>query len=302
MTVLSNGILCVNKPANISSFDVIRFARKKWKNKKIGHTGTLDPIAEGVLILCFNAATKFSELFIRLPKIYEAEIRFGISTNTDDRTGDVISNADFSKINDEDILGTSKQFEGEIFQVPPQFSAVKVDGKPAYKMARKSEEFELKQRKVNIYNLDIKKIDLPVVKVEIECSSGTYIRSIARDWGNALGVGGILTALRRTSIGHIKLENCYTLEQLGQMDSPPFIDFDYAISFIPSMSVNAVVAGKIQKGDVSGTELTNNEVFRICENKQILFVKDENKPLALIQKIDNYKNGYKYLKVIPEWR
>jgi len=179
-------ILCVVKPSGWSSYDVIRHAKKKWNVRQVGHTGTLDPMAEGVLILCFGYATKLAGVFLDLPKKYYAAIRFGVTTDTDDITGEIIAEGDFSSLNESDIELTAQKFIGDIDQLPPKFSALKIDGKPAYVNARKGKEVTLEKRPVSIYNLRICKLCLPQVEVEIDCSSGTYIRSIARDWGDTV--------------------------------------------------------------------------------------------------------------------
>ncbi|WES65907.1 tRNA pseudouridine(55) synthase TruB [Microbacter sp. GSS18] len=199
------GILLVDKPQGLTSHDVVARARRALGTRKIGHAGTLDPMATGLLILGVEGATRLLTFIVGLDKTYEATIRLGVSTDSDDADGEVTSTADASGVGADDIRDAIAPLTGRISQVPSTVSAIKVGGKRAYALARAGEDVELAAREVTVSRFDVLRerrgdgtIDLDVV---VDCSSGTYIRALARDLGAALGVGGHLTALRRTRIG-----------------------------------------------------------------------------------------------------
>jgi tRNA pseudouridine55 synthase len=199
------GILLVDKPGGITSHDVVARARRALGTRKIGHAGTLDPMATGLLVLGVEAATRLLTFVVGLDKTYLATIRLGVATDTDDAQGEVVSTTDAATLGSAAIAEAIAALTGRISQVPSTYSAIKVDGRRAYDLARAGEEVQLKAREVTVSRFDVLAerragtvVDLDVV---VDCSSGTYIRSLARDLGAALGVGGHLTALRRTRIG-----------------------------------------------------------------------------------------------------
>lgn len=219
MTDFSEGeIILIDKPLHWTSFDVvkkIRYAIQKKsgiKKLKVGHAGTLDPLATGLLILCTGKKTKMIEEIQSLEKEYTGSIQIGATTPSADLETEIDAEFDFSNIDQSDLMEAAKHFVGTIDQVPPAFSAKKVDGKRAYLLARAGKEVEMKPKKVEISSFEIKSIDLPLIGFCIRCSKGTYIRSIARDFGELLGVGGHLTALRRTKTGDFHVENAYSVE------------------------------------------------------------------------------------------
>jgi tRNA pseudouridine55 synthase len=210
------GLALIDKPEGHTSHDVVARVRRMANTRRVGHAGTLDPMATGLLILGIEQATKLLTFLVGEDKTYEATIRLGAATVTDDREGDVISSADASAITDAQILEAIKPLTGEILQVPSSVSAIKVDGERAYAKVRGGDEVKLAARPITVSRfdvLDIRRdgafIDLDVI---IDCSSGTYIRALARDLGESLGVGGHLTALRRTRIGSYRIEDAKTLE------------------------------------------------------------------------------------------
>jgi tRNA pseudouridine55 synthase len=214
------GLIVVDKPQGITSHGVVARMRRICGTRKVGHGGTLDPMATGVLIVAVGKATKLLTYVSGLDKSYAATIRLGQATVTDDAEGDVTASADASAVSDEAIHAGLAAMTGEIDQVPSAVSAVKIDGQRAYKRVREGETVELKARRVTIAAIEVGTIrrDGPFVDVDVDvsCSSGTYIRAIARDLGNALGVGGHLTALRRTRIGGFGLDAAATLETLAE--------------------------------------------------------------------------------------
>ena len=211
-----NGFLLVDKAAGMTSHDVVAKARKKLGTKIVGHAGTLDPMATGVLVLGVGSATKLLQYVVDGTKRYEATIRLGQSTHTDDREGDVISTSDASEISDEAISNKLSNFVGKIMQRPSSVSAIKIDGKAAHQRIRDGEVVDLPEREVNISEINLLSIthqgqfiDLNVV---VSCSAGTYIRAIARDLGEELKVGGHLTQLRRTLVSPFDINECSDLE------------------------------------------------------------------------------------------
>nr|WP_248294048.1 tRNA pseudouridine(55) synthase TruB [Actinoplanes sp. TBRC 11911] len=204
----------------MTSHDVVARIRRLAKTRRVGHGGTLDPMATGVLIIGVNRATRLLTYVIGARKSYSATIRLGQSTITDDAEGEVTASASASAVTDQAIRDGLARQTGEIDQVPSAVSAIKINGQRAYKRVRDGETVDLPARRVTVYALDILDIrhsgDLVDVDVEVTCSSGTYIRAIARDLGTALGVGGHLTALRRTAVGEMTLAEAVTLEQLEQ--------------------------------------------------------------------------------------
>ena len=197
----------INKPLEWSSFDVVKFLRKRIRVKKTGHAGTLDPLATGLLILCCGKATKSISLIQDLPKTYIAEITFGKYTDTYDAEGEVSEEAAWEHITREDIEKVLKsQFSGTVNQVPPMYSALKYGGKKLYELARKGEEVERPPRQVTFHKHEILNFEPPKLELKTECSKGTYIRSLARDLGEALNSKGYLSGLVRTNIGHYSVE------------------------------------------------------------------------------------------------
>jgi tRNA pseudouridine55 synthase len=223
--VTADGLIVVDKPAGMTSHDVVARIRRLARTRRVGHAGTLDPMATGVLVIGVNRATRLLTYVVGSDKSYAATIRLGESTITDDAEGEVTASCPVDGVSDAAVHDCLDAQRGEIDQVPSAVSAIKVDGKRAYKRVREGEAFELPPRRVTISRLDV--LDLrrvvtaggrPVIDVDVEvtCSSGTYIRAIARDLGATLGVGGHLTALRRTAVGGMTLAEAFTLEQLAE--------------------------------------------------------------------------------------
>ncbi|MEU2946849.1 tRNA pseudouridine(55) synthase TruB [Nocardiopsis alba] len=219
-----SGVVVVDKPADWTSHDVVAKTRGLARTRRVGHAGTLDPMATGVLVLGIEKGTKLLGHLTLTEKTYEATIRLGLVTNTDDAEGEPGARVDASAVSDEDVRAAVAKLTGPIQQIPPQVSAIKVNGERAYKAARAGREVELKARTVTIERFEVTDIrresDADGVLVDVDavitCSSGTYIRSLARDMGADLGVGGHLTALRRTRVGPYDLSQARTLDQLAK--------------------------------------------------------------------------------------
>lgn len=213
-----SGFLNVNKPAGITSHDVVarvrRLAHRTAATKKVGHAGTLDPLATGVLILCLGHATRLSEYAMQSQKQYRATIQLGVTTDTYDAEGEITATHDTSHITREEVQKVLQTFQGDIQQVPPMFSAIKKDGKKLYELARAGKSIEVEARPVSIFALELLEWNNPFFVLNVNCSPGTYIRSLVHDIGQALGVGAHLTALERTRSGNFRIENAVTLDTL----------------------------------------------------------------------------------------
>lgn len=214
-----NGYFLANKPAGWTSYDVVKLLKKKLGLKKIGHAGTLDPNALGLLIILVGKATKKFDYFQNLEKEYEAVVYLGKTTDTYDVEGKTMSEYKGKiKIKKDEFLKILKSFEGESLQTPPAFSALKIKGKPAYKLARKGELPKLTPRRIFIKKIELQKISIPRIYLKIICSSGTYIRSLVYDLGGKLGYGAFLEKLKRTRIGSFNLKDAKPPELLNLAD------------------------------------------------------------------------------------
>jgi tRNA pseudouridine55 synthase len=218
------GLVLIDKPTSWTSHDVVAKVRKAVGTKKVGHAGTLDPLATGLLVLGIESGTKLLTFLVGADKTYEATIRLGQQTISDDSESEVISSAnpdEIAKLSDEDIAREIAKLTGVIMQTPSSVSAIRVAGKRAYDLVRAGEEVELKAREVNIYSFEMLSVTRVSgfldVQVRVECSSGTYIRALARDLGNVLGVGGHITALRRTKVGHFDVSDANSIEEVSEL-------------------------------------------------------------------------------------
>ena len=217
-----DGVLIINKHAGPTSHDVVDCIRKITGIRKVGHAGTLDPFAEGVLIILIDKATRLQSEFMNMPKTYMATLKFGETTDTYDVTGVksqfLISN--FESISKSKIQNTLKQFIGEIKQVPPIYSAIKIKGETAYKLARRGIKPKLKPKKIKIYSIKILSYKWPFLKIEVKCGKGTHVRSLAHDIGKKLGCGAYLEKLTRTAVGRYNIKKSIKLNELNPKNLP----------------------------------------------------------------------------------
>ena len=220
----TSGLIVIDKPSGMTSHEVVGRVRRIVGSRKVGHAGTLDPMATGVLILGVNRATKLLGYITGHDKVYDATVRLGMATSTDDAEGEAIDTADASGLSDQQVRAAFAAQQGDRQQVPSSVSAIKVDGRRAYALARDGHEVALRARPVHIERVDVHQIrregEYVDVDLTVECSSGTYIRAIARDVGAELGVGGHLTALRRTAIGAVRIGDALTLDALADLADP----------------------------------------------------------------------------------
>jgi tRNA pseudouridine55 synthase len=274
-----NGVLLLNKPIGFTSNKVLQKVRWLFDANRAGHTGALDPLASGVLPLCFGEATKFSQYLLDSDKYYRSTYTFGVSTTTGDSEGDIVSQQDASNITKNQVEQAIKSFQGEIDQVPSMYSALKHNGQPLYKLARQGIEIDRPARQITIFNykiIDFRSGVHPQVDVEVHCSKGTYIRTLAEDLGAALGCGAHVSALHRFKAGPFdeqqtitldeleKLRDQGTVEQLDQLLKPvdtPVLDY-------PAVEFDQIMAGYFQLGQ----SITLNKAFRQGQEGDIVRV------------------------------
>lgn len=209
-----SGVLLVDKATDWTSHDVVNCVRSRFSIRKVGHCGTLDPIATGLLVLVLGRATKLSSRLLTQDKEYVGTMRLGVETHTEDRAGDVTATADPSGVTEEMVRQVAARFVGEQMQTPPMVSAIKKNGKALYKLARKGREVEREPRPIVIHSLDITRVAIPEVDLAVACSKGTYVRTLCADIGRELGCGAHLQELRRTRSGDFRIEDAVTTEQI----------------------------------------------------------------------------------------
>jgi tRNA pseudouridine55 synthase len=215
-----DGILVVDKPMDWTSHDVVNCVKRRFNLNKVGHCGTLDPIATGLLVILMGKATKLQDHLMGQDKTYLATMRLGTETDSEDRTGNIIATATFDTITEQQIYDTAKTFLGIQEQVPPMVSAIKQNGQPLYKLARKGQTVERKPREITISSFEINIIELPDVIFTLKCSKGTYVRTICADFGRKLGCGAMMAELRRTQSGDFTLQNAVDIEQIKSWELP----------------------------------------------------------------------------------
>lgn len=244
---MSDGFINLNKAAAMTSHDAVNFVRKIFGTRKVGHGGTLDPMATGILPVAINQATKFIEYLADCNKTYRAEILFGIETDSGDVTGKILRQENFVMPNIDELKLATKNFLGEIEQSPPKFSAIKINGRKAYDLARQNIDFEMPRRLVTINKFEILRVDENFLTVEIDCSKGTYIRSLAADFGESLNLPATLKSLNRVRVGKFFIENAVTLEEL-KIDAEKFLTpiencIDFEKFNLPNHRVKAYLNG-----------------------------------------------------------
>ena len=251
-----NGVININKPLGITSHDVVYRLRKILSVKKIGHTGTLDPDASGVLPMCVGRATKTADMLTAKDKQYIAEVTLGARTDTLDKTGTVLETAEVN-VCEEDIKEVIKKFIGDIEQIPPMYSAIKVNGKKLYELARKGEEIERKPRCVRIDNIEVLDINLPEKKLSIlvDCSKGTYIRTLCDDIGKELGCFAHMSGLIRTKSGRFDIKESYTLEQIEEMFKAGDLSFITSIDKVFEEFERITIPDKFAQKMCNGTQV-----------------------------------------------
>ncbi len=282
-----DGILIVDKPEGLTSHDVVARLRRILKTKRIGHTGTLDPFATGVLVMLVGKATRLAQFLDKDKKEYEATIRFGFETDTGDGTGELrITNYELRNVSDGEIENVLTSFRGEIEQTPPMYSAKKVDGQKLYELARKGIEIERKAVKVTIYEIEkmengkwkMENENTFDVKIRVVCSAGTYIRTLAEDIGKKLKIGAHLAALRRTRAGQFDLSKAVTIEELEEIVSKDKLgevltSMSDALAHLPKVVLNEIEIKNTKNGKklkFENTEVENNQTVRMIDEAENL--------------------------------
>jgi tRNA pseudouridine55 synthase len=285
-----NGILIIDKPVGVTSAKVVSIVKKALGAKKVGHAGTLDPFAEGLLICCVNQATRLADFLLHGTKKYVAELKLGEETDTQDLTGTMISRAKPENYLPQTLHAVFKAFEGPIEQLPPVYSALKHKGVPLYKLARNGKPVQKPPRKVEIYSIDILDISLPLIRFEVSCSAGTYIRTLGSDIGKMLGCGAHLNALKRTATSGFTLDQAVSLSALknftpGRQPPPQLIRMADALPGMPTCMADRHLAQKIRHGqmvtirDLTGTNgLDSNRI----EGSKIKVVDQSGELVAIL--------------------
>lgn len=244
-------MLPVDKPAGPTSHDVVDAARRALGERRIGHTGTLDPFASGLLLLCVGKATRLAEYLTGLPKAYEAVARLGVRTDTDDLQGAVLAETEaWRSVQESDVLRAMEALRGPTAQVPPQYSAKKVHGVAMHRRARRGETVRLEPVRIVVHALELTEFSAPDVRFRVRCSSGTYVRALARDLGESLGAGAHLTMLRRTAVGPFGVERALRLDELTDPErvAEAWIDPLAALTHLPVVEVAAADARALTNG------------------------------------------------------
>ena len=256
MSIRIDGVVLLDKPAGMSSQGAVTAVKRAFNADKAGHTGTLDPMATGLLPICLGEATKYSQDLLEANKSYIARVKFGARTDTGDAEGQIIEEFALPQFSDEAALrsalnGLLPKFTGPILQIPPMYSALKRDGKPLYEYARAGLELERTPREITIHQIRWTDIQWPEATLEVSCSKGTYIRVLAEDLGKALACGAHLTGLRRTEVGHLTLEQSFTIESIQQSlkDSSTYIlPIDALLQTLPHLTVDEQQAKRLEMG------------------------------------------------------
>jgi tRNA pseudouridine55 synthase len=277
----SGGVLNIDKPAGLTSHDVVNRIRRLAGLRRVGHAGTLDPLATGVLLVCLGRATRLVEYLTGQPKTYLATIRLGQTTNTYDAEGEITAEKPVMAT-EQEIETALAAFRDTISQLPPMFSAVKQGGRPLYKLARQGEEVERAARQVTIYELELLDWQPPDLQLRVVCSAGTYIRSLAHDLGRTLGCGGHITELRRTAIGSFTIETAVPLDNLTSDNlATHLLPAEAAVQQFPRLDVTAEEALSLQQGKQIGRQSSQ-------PNAPLVRAYDENgRFLGILTSIEN---------------
>lgn len=296
-----NGILVVNKAPGMTSQQVVGRARRLLGIKKIGHTGTLDPDVTGVLPLCVGTATRVAEYLLDQSKAYRGEVTFGFSTNTQDASGEVLEEVDHVSLTESQIREVLASFVGPILQQPPAFSAIKIAGQRAYDLARKGEAVEIPAREVTIYKLEIVEMELdaarPKVRFDVECSKGTYVRTLCHDLGIKLGVPAHMSHLVRTRSGPFTLDQALTLEQIeaamakGTMESR-LLPLQSALPHMPAHTLPEVLERRVE----NGRELTIKRLIPGTDVGSLIRIENRTGQLLALYRVTEIANGETYTK------
>jgi tRNA pseudouridine55 synthase len=294
----SSGIILLNKPEDLSSNTAVNIVKRIYAARKAGHTGTLDPFATGLLPVCINKGTRLVRYLMDKDKEYTGTIRLGIETDTLDKTGRIVSQSKVPELRDSDIENALKKFRGKIMQVPPAFSALKHNGVPLYKYARKGEIIKKEPREINIYELEPLYFEKDLLKIRVKCSKGTYIRTLASDISKELKTLGHLEKLERTKSGSFDLANSYTLEELRENSSQKnpenfMLSMEEATNFLDSVIIDKNTEDAVTKGQkIKKTDLFKDGLI-IKPDAPFRLITEENK-IKAVMRMENNSSFLKY--------
>ena len=302
-----NGIIVIDKPGNISSAGVVRLVKKTLNAEKVGHAGTLDPFAEGVLVCCLNQATRLSGFLLHGKKKYTAVLKLGEETDTQDFSGTIVSTAKLVDVSPQTIKTVFNKFEGPIKQLPPVYSALKHKGVPLYKLARRGKPMQKPPRCVQIFDITIQEFALPLIRFEVTCSAGTYIRTLCADIGKSLGCGGHLTALKRLESSGFTLNQAISISELEKLRnstklSERIIRMPDALPDMPQFRADTQLAEKIRHGKmISISDLTGpNGAGRTHNSGSEIKIVDRDGDLIAILKYSEPGHRLEYRCVFPK--
>ncbi len=297
-----NGVINVYKEPGYTSFDVVAKLRGILKQKKIGHTGTLDPDAEGVLVVCLGKATKLCDVLTDKDKSYDATLMLGKTTDTEDSSGKILTETEV-QVTKEEVEAAIYSFIGEYDQIPPMYSAIKVNGKKLYELARQGIEVEREPRRVVIHSIEILSIELPYVKMKVSCGKGTYIRSLCRDIGNKLGCGGIMDKLVRGSVNATETGKVFTTDNALRLDEIEVKVKNDTISEhilpIDSLFPNCEKCKVTEEGH---KKLMNGNILKASDFVAACPSKEEGKLCLVYDVDDNFTATYQYRKDMNGWK
>ncbi|PLX96931.1 MAG: tRNA pseudouridine(55) synthase TruB [Desulfuromonas sp.] len=278
-----DGILLIDKPVGITSNDVVRRVRRLLRTRRVGHTGTLDPLASGLLPVAVGFGTRLVEFLMEGEKSYRATLALGVSTDTQDSEGKVLEQRDPSGVDCDRLLAVCATLTGDQQQVPPMYSALKRDGVPLYKLARQGIEVERPPRQVRIERLELLRFDTPSAEIEVDCSKGTYIRTLCHDLGAKLGVGAHMTSLRRLRSGFLQLEQARPLDNFDPDNPPkvgegPFLSLRQALAGWPEVRLDSEAVRRLRHGippmlnQVAGDPLSPHDKVLLLEGERLLAI------------------------------
>ncbi len=279
-----NGIINVYKPLGLSSHGVVSRVRHILNMKRVGHTGTLDPMAEGVLPICVGQGTKASDMLTDSDKQYRAVLRLGVVTDSQDMQGTILEEKNVNCM-EEEVINAVNSFIGEISQIPPMHSAIKVGGKKLYELARKGVEIERKPRQITIKNIVVEDISLPLVTILVDCTKGTYVRTLCHDIGAQLGCGGAMDSLVRTKAGGFFIDDAISLEQL-EIDGGEkhLVDLNKVFEIYPAVSVDAKGASRVRNGLTIKADVTDGTYRIVAPNGELLCISQATDGVLKMQK------------------
>lgn len=279
--VAVDGVLLLDKPLGLSSNKALQIVKRLYKAKKAGHTGSLDPLATGMLPICFGEATKFSQFLLNADKVYQVTAKLGQQTTTGDAEGEIINEKSVDAVTKETVEAILTELTGDIMQIPPMYSALKHQGQPLYKLARQGVEIKRKARPVTIYQLSMLDYADSVLSFEVHCSKGTYVRSLVEDIGDKLGCGAHVTVLRRISVSDYSIDTMITLDQLRELKDREelsvmqglLLPIDTPLQHFPVIALTDSLAGYIKQGQsVFVANAPTEGLVKLMHNEQFIGV------------------------------